>query len=308
MPLFVGGTKVDSRDCPISDILCIESLSESSKNFLSVPKKTLSSADRALYVSQREHATVSKENQTLKYIGSEDATTCLIVVLLSPYAISVGHFDGADVKNGLLNMIMDNSSLCSQSQRTMIEAHIFGGFEDERNVSIELIENILSIMACGEQEIHLRTACVYSLNTKHVNNKAFPLIYGVAVDIKTNEISPSSFTSKGPCELIRHARIFGGSDWMYSIYENESKTVVIGPFAYRVFRWAHTVLRFNDNEILQYLSTSPHCEPSNFVFLTRKAVEFLTENPNYENIFKNGRPLKFKMNDLGDWIQLSKDD
>lgn len=311
MPLYLNGTKLAADSCLTKRILSCASLVEGSKDFLSKEAvKTLSIPDRALFVSQREYATVSRKDETLNFVGSEDATTCHIVVLVSSSAVSVGHFDGSDTKCGLSQMINENEMLSIEGDRTErkdqppIEVYIYGGFEDDQNISVKLLEDILIITANAEQELQLKTMCVYSWNTCVINNKKCPIIYGVAVNIKTGEIFPASFESKGPCEVLRHARIFGGSDEMVSIYDSKSKVVTIGPFIYRLFRGAHTIFMLDDNQILQNLSTSPHCEPVDFVHVTRNAVKFLVEHPYPSEIFKNGKALTYKLNGDGKWDQL----
>ena len=212
--------------------------------------------------------------------------------------------------NGLLNMIKEIEMLNSwegseeSSDKPVIDAHIFGGFNDDRNTSSKLLEEILIMMSTLEQVIHLITACVYTLNTKVVNRKYHPAVYGVAIDIRTNEIFPATFENKGPCEILRHARIFGGSNKMTGVYDYKSSIFVLYPFHYKAFRGANMVLTFDDDQILQNLSTSPHCEPDDFVLVTRQAIQFLLEHPEPAEIFKNWRELKFQINERGKWMKL----
>ena len=308
MPVYVDDIKLNPDECTPHFIVSFDALKKRSLEFLcKAGKRNCTRGDRVLYVSQREYATVAKQDNTLSFIGSGDATTCSILVLISENAVSVGHFDGSDTKHGVLSMIAENEMLSNtgvnREKKPVIMAHIFGGFDDDKNISRKLLEDILLILSLAEQEIHLITACVWSLNSKIVNGKQHPIIYGVAIDIKSSQIMQATFDNKGPCEILRHARIFGGSKQMISIYDNNSRIVVIGPFIYQLFRGAEMLLSFDDKQILQNLSTSPHCEPDDFTATTRKAIQFLLEHPAPEVIFKNWKKLSFKMNEIGDWIQ-----
>ena len=310
MPVYLDSNILSTDKCTSNFIASFDSLKERSLEFLSTfTKRDFCSLDKVLYVSQREHATVSRKDKTLNFVGSGDATTCHIVVLISENAISVGHFDGCDTENGLLRMLEENNMLNrsegngNKRSNSVLLAHIFGGFVDDRNLSKRLLDDILLIMSHVEHEIHLVTACVYSLNTRIIDGKNHPIIYGVAIDMKTSQIVPASFSTKGPCEVLRSARIFGSCSQMFSIYNNESKLVEIGPFNYQVFRGAEMVLKFDDNKILEILSTSPHCEPEDFASNTRKAIQFLLEHPVPKEIFKDWKTLTFKISETGSWIQ-----
>ena len=310
MPVYVDNNILSSDKCTSTLVTSFDSLKERSLEFLSTStKRDFCSLDKVLYVSQREHATVSRKDRTLNFVGTGDATTCHLVVLISENAISIGHFDGCDTKHGLLKMLEENNMLNhSESNETnrsnsVLIAHIFGGFVDDRNLSKGLLDDILLLMSHAEHEIHLVTACAYSLNTRIIDGKNHPIIYGVAIDLKTTQIVPASFSSKGPCEVLRSARIFGGCNQMFSIYDNKSNLIEIGPFNYQLFRGAEMVLKFDNNKILEILSTSPHCEPDDFASNTRKAIQFLLEHPVPKEIFKDWKTLTFRINDTGNWIQ-----
>ena len=53
---------------------------------------------------------------------------------------------------------------------------------------------------------------------------------------------------------------------------------------------------------LQSFSTSPHCEPANFVEKLKKRFEFLAENQNImQKFFPQGMPRRFKPANNGNW-------
>lgn len=304
MPLTFDGNEVG--DCTMRGLFSVQSLVRRSQEFVKRPTKHLTPKyDRVLYISQREYGTVIKGDKMVRTIGSEDATTCNIVILASKTAVSIGHFDGCDTRTGLSGMLaglLENGA--EENSSTIIEAHIFGGFIDDRKMSCELLEEILLFLSQSSFKIDLKTACVFSINNNVRNQKNEPILYGVAMDVQNGEIYPASFQNKGPNEALRHARIFGGSKIMLDIYDSLNGTFVIGPFHYGVFETAPLILNLSDSQILQYLSTSPHCEPPYFASTTRMAIKFLIDNPDPNILFVDNKPIRYQMNEEGEWISI----
>ena len=301
MPLTFDGNEV--ADCTIRGLFSVQSLVRRSHEFVKKPTKCLAAkSDRVLYISQREYGTVIKDDKAVGIIGSEDATTCHIVILVSNTAVSIGHFDGCDTKAGLCGMLAGVLQNGSNEDSSTIEAHIFGGFMDERKISSALLEEILSHLSQSPWRIDLKTACVHSINNNVRNQKNEPVLYGVAMDVLSREIFPASFQNKGPNEALRHARIYGGCTKMIDIYDSLNGTFSIGPFHYEVFETAPLMLNLSDSQILQYLSTSPHCEPPYFATTTRMAIKFLIDNPDPTALFIDTKPIRYQMNEEGEWI------
>eukprot|EP00112_Aurelia_sp_Birch-Aquarium-sp1_P022649 Seg6463.1 transcript_id=Seg6463.1/GoldUCD/mRNA.D3Y31 product="Protein N-terminal asparagine amidohydrolase" protein_id=Seg6463.1/GoldUCD/D3Y31 len=132
MPLTFDGNEVG--DCTMRGLFSVQSLVRRSQEFVKRPTKHLTPKyDRVLYISQREYGTVIKGDKMVRTIGSEDATTCNIVILASKTAVSIGHFDGCDTRTGLSGMLaglLENGA--EENSSTIIEAHIFGGFIDDQ--------------------------------------------------------------------------------------------------------------------------------------------------------------------------------
>ena len=61
-------------------------------------------------------------------------------------------------------------------------------------------------------EMDLETCCIGDLCTLHRNGIAWPVVYGVGVNVKTGDIFPAQFTDKGPDMDIRYARTLTGGD------------------------------------------------------------------------------------------------
>ena len=61
-------------------------------------------------------------------------------------------------------------------------------------------------------DLDLETCCIGDLCTLNRNGIAWPIIYGVGVNVKTGEFFPAQFSEKGPDMDIRYARTLTGGD------------------------------------------------------------------------------------------------
>lgn len=77
----------------------------------------------------------------LYHLGSEDATTCHIIVIKNPNngKTALAHLD--DVRNEALDKVI--KQLEAENEAII---HIFGGYEDEKGTSEELSVNLLKYL------------------------------------------------------------------------------------------------------------------------------------------------------------------
>ena len=90
-----------------------------------------------VYVGQREVAFLNTNQEFgLNYLGSEDATTCHIIVLQNSRTklTALAHLDS--VKSKGLDCVC--KKLCLENSNDEIVVHVFGGYEDENQTSEEL--------------------------------------------------------------------------------------------------------------------------------------------------------------------------
>lgn len=116
-----------------------------------------------------------------------------------------------------------------------LQLHLIGGFSDARRIShalsISLLRNA-QILYCSNLkffssifsffltemlhknrcDLDLETCCIGDLCTLNRNGIAWPIIYGIGVNVKTGEIFPAQFSEKGPDMDIRYARTLTGGD------------------------------------------------------------------------------------------------
>ncbi|NP_001333040.1 protein N-terminal asparagine amidohydrolase isoform 7 [Mus musculus] len=182
-------------------------------------------------------------------------------------ATCLTHCDGSDTKAEVPLIMSSIKSFSEHAECGRLEVHLVGGFSDDRQLSQKLTHQLLSEFDKQDDDIHLVTLCVTELNDREENENHFPIIYGIAVNIKTAEIYRASFQDRGPEEQLRAARALAG-----------------GPS----------------------LSTSPLAEPPHFVEHIRSTLMFLKKFPSPENIlFPGNKALLYKKNKDGLWEKIS---
>ncbi|XP_045141993.1 protein N-terminal asparagine amidohydrolase [Echinops telfairi] len=186
-----------------------------------------------------------------------------------------------------------------------LEVHLVGGFSDDRQLSQKLTHQLLSEFDRQKEDIHLVTLCVTELNDREENESHFPIIYGIAVNIKTAEIYRASFKDRGPEEELRAARALTGGP-MISIYDAKTEQLRIGPYSWLPFPHVDFWLQQDDKQILENLSTSPLAEPPHFVEHIRSTLLFLKKYPSPMNaLFPEKKALLYKKNGDGLWEKSS---
>ncbi|XP_017388883.1 protein N-terminal asparagine amidohydrolase isoform X3 [Cebus imitator] len=242
-----------------------------------------------LYVQQRELAVTSPKDGSISILGSDDATTCHIVVLrhTGNGATCLTHCDGTDTKAEVPLIMNSIKSFSDHAQCGRLEVHLVGGFNDDRQLSQKLTHQLLK------------------LNDREENENHFPIIYGIAVNIKTAEIYRASFQDRGPEEQLRAARALAGGP-MISIYDAETEQIRIGPYSWTPFPHVDFWLQQDDKQILENLSTSPLAEPPHFVEHIRSTLMFLKKYPSPTNtLFPGNKALVYKKNEDGLWEKIS---
>uniref|UniRef100_A0A8C9KVP9 N-terminal asparagine amidase n=3 Tax=Felidae TaxID=9681 RepID=A0A8C9KVP9_PANTA len=259
-----------------------------------------------LYVQQRELAAASPQDGSISILGSDDATTCHIVVLrhTGNGATCLTHCDGSDTKAEVPLIMSSIKSFSDHAPCGRLEVHLVGGFSDDRQLSQKLTHQLLSEFDRQEDDIHLVTLCVTELNDREENEKHFPIIYGIAVNIKTAEIYRASFPDRGPEEELRAARALTGGP-MISIYDAKTEQLRIGPYSWMPFPHVDFWLQQDDKQILENLSTSPLAEPPHFVEHIRSTLMFLKKHPSPTNaLFPGNKALLYKKNEDGLWEKI----
>ncbi|KAK0155154.1 Protein N-terminal asparagine amidohydrolase [Merluccius polli] len=283
MPLLIKNREID-RPRTTGELFDIHPhLQESAKAFCSKPLVDVD-IKCLLYVQQREFAATIPSDRAVSVIGSDDATTCHLVVVrhTGSGAVCLAHCDGSSTWSEVPLIVKAVTSLSNHSKEGRLELHLVGGFNDESKTSHKLSLSLLTTFHKLKEDIHLETCCITGVN------------------VNTGEVFPASFPHKGPAEELRSARTFTGGQ-MVDIYDSSRGLVKIGPC-----KWSPNLdiafwMSQNDDTILKYLSTSPMAEPPHFVQHMKSTIEFLLHHPSSDVLFPAGQPQYYRRTDQGDW-------
>ncbi|XP_048817160.1 protein N-terminal asparagine amidohydrolase isoform X3 [Lagopus muta] len=247
MPLLINGERIDLTRLTGGVIRTHPHLEEKAKLLRSQPTQIVEPKG-LLYVQQREFAVTTPNDGSVSILGSDDATTCHLIVLRH-----TGAFD------------------------------------------------------LQPDDVHLVTFCVSELNDREEKDIHLPIIYGIAVNVKTAEIFPATFPEKGPDEDLRSAHVLTGAR-LTNIYDAKTEQLHIGPYFWRPFPHVDFWLEQDDQQILQNLSTSPLAEPPHFVSHIRSTLTFLKAHPfPSHSLFPDRKPRIYKKNEEGLWELVCSD-
>nr|XP_020664388.1 protein N-terminal asparagine amidohydrolase isoform X2 [Pogona vitticeps] len=283
-------------------------LEERAKVLRSQPAQTVGPKG-LLYVQQREFAATTPKDGSVSVLGSEDATTCHLVVLqhTGSGATCLTHCDGSDTEMEVLLITNAVKVLSPNPECGRLEVHLVGGFRDDRRLSQELTNQLLRAFDHLQDSIHLVTFCVTELNDRQENGNHFPFIYGIGVNVKTGDIFHATFPDRGPDEDLRSASTLTGAK-MVNIYDSRKEQLCIGPYYWMPSPVVDFWLEQDDQYILQTLSTSPLAEPPHFVSHIRATLMYLKEHPFPDmTLFPSKKPWIYKKNSNGLWERVSSD-
>ncbi|XP_012725606.2 protein N-terminal asparagine amidohydrolase [Fundulus heteroclitus] len=303
MPLFIQDRATDRFRTTAEVFGRYPHLQENAKAFRSKPLVEVD-PKCLLYVQQREFAATTPADNCVSVIGSDDATTCHLVVLrhTGSGAVCLAHCDGSSTWSEIQLITKAVTSLSNVCDGRF-ELHLVGGFNDDAKTSQKLSLSILAAFQKLEEEIHLETCCITEMNDAVVNGIHRPTVYGIGVNVKTGEVFPASFPHKGPAEELRSARTFTGGE-MAGIYDSSRGLVEIGPCHWTPDMDIAFWLSQSDDTILKYLSTSPEAEPPHFVQHMKSTIQFLLSHPDSDSLFPGGQPQLYRRSESGAWERL----
>ena len=307
MVLVIDGRRTQTLPSSIEEFYdCHSSLREQANSFKSQPVQIVEDQD-TLFVHQRELAVVSANDPVVSVIGTDDATTCSCLVISDTESGTTGitHLDGCETSKTIDMMISRVTHLSESSCNPVLEAHVVGGFNDDKGMSGKLTKSILHCLNRHPLIVHLKTFCVCGMNTILKNNVSWPVVYGIKYDMKTRTIFPSSWKYRGPEEGLRGCRVFAGSRDFIEVYDTSSQTIAVKPFLFDSGydrKDLMMILSLPDDFIRKHFSTSPAVEPDHFVSSVRRSFEILASDTNY---FPNNQPLVYTFIE-GSWKKSSQ--
>lgn len=303
MPLYIQNNIVQKVPTSVKEFTHVYNVFQGSSKHLTEHQPEVVGPKGLLYVGQREYGGTSPDDDVIKTVGSEDATTCHIGVLrhTGSGATCVLHFDGSSTQQGLQSMVKFVKDLSCGKPEGRMEFHIVGGFDDERKNSEEVSMHLFDSLVKCDTDIHLVTACIGEHNTTYKQGTPFPIIYGVAVDVKTGRIFNATFPDHGPDIPLRSTRVFSGQASNLPVYNWQKKQLSIGPFIYTPINDVDYLLSLPDRVYRQYMSTSPAQEPPTFERDVRACLQHMKDYPDSTALFQGNTPRCYTKLPDGKW-------
>ncbi|MFL5341942.1 MAG: hypothetical protein ACJ8F7_17485 [Gemmataceae bacterium] len=237
-------------------------------------------SQRGLYVFQREWAACPPGRDII--IGSDGATTCHILLAVSPIASFCAHLDGAPGQILALMPVLRHTFGTKNDAPKSIDLHIAGGMDDR--VSRELGIELLTALHCVEKDwptarLRLRSCCVGPLNSFQRGSISLPAVRALAWDIAGRRLIVNGwFGDKGPQPMHRAAYSLAGTRPLVCSYDADSGQHVFGP-EHRLepppSGWLDWLLSLDDEQLLRNASTSPHAEHGSFCAEMRDTLRYL---------------------------------
>lgn len=105
-----------------------------------------------LYVGQREMAAVATHDKNVTVIGSDDVTTCIIVVVRhsGSGAVALAHLDGNGMDEAVSTMVSRVQTLALGYPEGRLELQLIGGYSDTRHYSEDLFTGIMRELSWGD--------------------------------------------------------------------------------------------------------------------------------------------------------------
>lgn len=306
MPLMIEGKPIGGVPKTVQEFLAKYDFKDSSNKLKSAPLKKVAPIG-LLYVGQREFAATSPEDEKIHVMGSEDATTCHIIIIRHTGcgAVCIAHFDGYGSDKAVQDIMKVMNELCKNKPFGRYELHVAGGFIDGDESSEKVSIKTLNAFNNTSEEIHLITACICDLNNEVKKGMNFPVIYGLAVNVKTGDIYRGTFLDHGPDMPLRSARHFTGTEEVINIYDHRKSQIRLEPITYSTMDEIELLCRMPDLFIRQHLSTSPDQEPPHFEASVRAALVQIRDYPDpKKSMFADGKPRCYNLESNGSWTKV----
>jgi len=307
MVLVLGGLPMDEAPSDSRNLFhAAPHLKEAAVHVASLPPKVVP-PNGLLYLHPREFAVVLPHDKSITLLGSDDCTTNVMVAIrhTGSGAVCLGHVDGADTENGVSPLISRIQEVSLGYPEGRLELHLVGGFMDPRGYSERLVVGLLHAFHKEPLELDLVFACVGDMNTTVRSGLAWPIIYGIGINVKTGEIFPATFPDKGPDMALRSTRQLTGNVHLMDLYDCTLGLLRVGPIHYPPSRGIELWLQQADEFLVSQLSFAPEAELPNFAMKTRSAMKHIRDHPfPAVTVFPDNRPRYFRKDESGAWVQV----
>ena len=234
------------------------------------------------------------EGATLpRFVGSGEATTCLIVFIRAPDGsrAACAHLDCLEAVAPFVEACAAEGlffEAAGAEPAPPLEVALVGAFAGGDN-TVHLVAATLTALQGVACPLTLAVACVLEANVSPAGPPRRPLHAGAALDMATGELRPASFASVGPHELERRARCFvrgapspfvaftRGAWQPCALPEPGSAGGGGGGLEWGVPRSAMArFLAMSDDKLLRTTSTSPEAEAPGYAAKMRETLVFIS--------------------------------
>lgn len=220
--------------------------------------------DKSVYMTclQRESIIIPSDFN-IKYIGTHQATTCVIVLCFGKSYSMVAHFDTKSIPVSFKNLILEFIKKCNSP----IEISFVGAYNNKTSeINMDNIYKIIKEIP----NVCIKVNCTGDYNTKIEDNIIRPAITAAAINIKTGEIVKPIFSEE--LNIRRMARLWTDDYTIPNIYENPNPSFG---------KWTHSkekfekLLELSDQELLKETSSSPDVEEKDYVNNMRLVLKYI---------------------------------
>uniref|UniRef100_A0AAZ3RUV5 N-terminal asparagine amidohydrolase n=1 Tax=Oncorhynchus tshawytscha TaxID=74940 RepID=A0AAZ3RUV5_ONCTS len=162
MPLLIQNRRIERPGSTVDLFARYPHLQENARVFRSKPVVDVD-PKCLLYIQQREFAATTPADNSVAVLGSDDATTCHLVLVrhTGSGAACLAHCDGSSTWSEVPLIVKAVTSLSKDpAKEGRLELHLVGGFDDESKTSHKLSLNLLSAFQRQKEDIHLETCCI----------------------------------------------------------------------------------------------------------------------------------------------------
>lgn len=235
---------------------------------------------KSIHVFQGECAEVYVNEGVL--VGSTDATTCAIVVMLDPSSgkATVCHHDEITCKD-------PSAVLQTLNGMQAPFLYVSGAYSDRRGTGRASVTALMDAFASSDIPITLRLFCVLGANT---DAHGAPRCQSMAVCLRSGQaVHVTEWPDRGPCAARRLAELWlnngggedGGAGALRRVYCPEKRRIeaelVQGAVPHSTAAVFQELIDCDDAELLQRCSTSPEHEMPHIAEEMRESFRWALE-------------------------------
>ncbi|CDQ73604.1 unnamed protein product [Oncorhynchus mykiss] len=300
MPLLIQNRRIERPGSTVDLFARYPHLQENARVFRSMPVVDVD-PKCLLYIQQREFAATTPADNSVAVLGSDDATTCHLVLVRHTGTAQAFLIDLAGVSWNDIDLIPKAKASFFKQKFASCSTNSKKFWDTVKSMENKSTSSQLpTALRLGNTVTTDKSTIIENFN-KHFStaDHAFHL----ATPTPVNCPAPSTATRPSSHHFsFTQIQIADMAD----IYDSNKGVVKIGPC-----KWSPNLdisfwLSQDDDTILKYLSTSPTAEPPHFVQHIKSTIQFLLEHPSSDSVFPGGQPQHYRRTEQGDWENVNQ--